>query len=322
MAKRLNVAINFPGIPAALLQSFVSKQVKISEFNNRATPEEIDRLNPDIVIAYNPPEKLLAQDQCKWLLLPAAGVDHLDFEMLQKYQIKTINSHANATAVAEHAFALLLSVAKRLPKYDHEVRSLDQWPPTSHLNESNINLSGKTLGIAGYGAIGRHIDTLATAFGMEIVIIKQTAEYRNEYTLEEFTDIASNLDVLILALPLTTDTRGYFSKEKLDLLPSHAIIVNVARAGLIDEKAVYDKLLDHTLFGAAFDVWENDPLGRTDDGVKPIDLVKVPNLVISPYRAWVNIDSYAATAEFLGQTIEEIRKGLEVSGILDYSKGY
>ncbi len=315
--------VNASWLPLDLIQQEAGNDWEILEITGKEKTDSLSEIrSPEVFIGFQPPSEGQLLDLVKWFLLPSAGVDHLDFEQFKQKGIKVVNCHANATAIAEHGFALLMDCFKQVSKFDRIVRNTKAWPQRRYFHDRNLNLQGKTLGIAGFGAIGQKLATFASAFGMECIIFRKHATESNHFTLDKFTTVANNLDALIIALPLTQETKGLFSKEKLEALPQHAAVVNIGRPQLLDEMALMDMLRKQQLRIAALDVWLNNPFGITKGGVPPEAFVDIQNLIISPYRAWINQDSFNAIALDIGRKLSLISSNKEVPDVVDLSKGY
>lgn len=143
-------------------------------------------------------------------------------------------------------------------------------------------LAGRRIGVVGYGPIGREVVRLASAFGMEPIVVRR-AEQGDEpcpvRPLADLLEVAADVDVLVVALPLTGETRGIVSRRLLDAMPSHALFVNVGRGELVDQAALTDALVTGTIAGAGLDVTDPEPLPADDP------LWSAPNLIITPHNS-------------------------------------
>lgn len=208
------------------------------------------------------------------------GTDNIDLAAAVRRGITVCNTPgANAIAVAEHAMALMLAVARKLPQIDRDMRQ-GEWP-----REMLGQLHGKTLAVLGTGAIGTHVATLARAFGMNVL---EWSARRN--SAAERDDFLKQADFVSLHVRLTPHTRGFIGARELALMKPHAILINTGRGALVDRDALYAALGAQRIAGAGLDVFHKEPL-RPDD-----PLFKLPNTVLSPHNA--------------GQTPEVRRDGL------------
>lgn len=320
----MNVAAcGIPWIPVNLIESFLKTKWKLIDYTSSKTSyEDVVKEEPIAVLSFSPPEEIRSAESIKWILSPGAGIDGLPISRIKEAGQKVINSHANAVAVAEQAWALLLSTSKQITKYDSQIRSMQKWPSPTQIRDVNNDLFDKTIGIVGYGAIGKVLETYAEIFGMEPVIFRKHPD-ETQYHISDLIEAASELDYLILACPLTEENRGMVSTKLLEALPSHAILVNIARGELVVEEDLFDALREGIIRGAGIDVWKNNPY-RPDsqEGTPPEELIEVPNLVISPHRAWVSKKSFANTAKQLAIELDLIANNKESSHLVDLNRGY
>jgi len=208
------------------------------------------------------------------------GTDNIDLESAARRGITVCNTPgANAIAVAEHAIALMLAVARKIPQIDRAMRE-GTWP-----REMLGQLHGKTLGIFGTGAIGTHAAKLARAFGM--TVLEWSA--RNN-SIAECDDILRAADFVSLHVRLLPWTRGFIGARELALMKPSAILINTGRGALVDRAALYDALAQQRIAGAGLDVFHDEPLRPGDP------ILSLANTVLSPHNA--------------GQTPEVRRDGL------------
>jgi len=210
------------------------------------------------------------------------GVDPLDVGRAGELGIPIVfTPYANVDSVAEHALALMLAVAHRLREMDIATRSGDFG---LKYRRPLTELIGKTLGILGFGRIGRRTAQLA-AGGLSMRVLVHTtgdqaavvaAGYQSAPSLE---DLLGRVDVLSLHLPLNASTRGLIGRRELALMKPGAILVNTARGALVDEPALAEALREERLGGAGLDVFSREPLPAEDP------LMSLPNVVLTPHAA-------------------------------------
>jgi len=208
------------------------------------------------------------------------GTDNVDLEAAGRRGITVCNTPGvNAFAVAEHALALMLATARKIPRIDREMRG-GAWP-----REMLGQLFGNTLGVFGTGKIGARVAELARAFGMDVRVWSargSTAGTRDE--------ILRAADFVSLHLRLAPETRGFLGRREFSFMKKTAILVNTGRGALVEREALLDALTQGKIAGAGLDVFHDEPL-------KPGDpILALPNVVLSPHNA--------------GQTPEVIRDGL------------
>jgi D-3-phosphoglycerate dehydrogenase len=205
------------------------------------------------------------------------GLDNIDLEAAKEKKIEVVNSpEASTISVAELVFGSLISLMRKIP-YAHKSMQEGKWERGRFTGNE---LYGKILGIVGFGRIGREIALRARAFGMEVQVYdpRITVEDAREYNskLVELDDLLKNADIVTLHVPLTDSTRGLIGREKLDQMKDSAILVNIARGGIVDEKALYNVLKEDRLKGAVLDVYECEP-------PKENPLCVLENVVLTPH---------------------------------------
>ena len=208
------------------------------------------------------------------------GTDNIDLAAAARHGITVCNTPgANAIAVAEHAIALMMSVARKIPQIDREMRT-GAWP-----REMLGQLHGKTLAVLGTGAIGSHVAMLARAFGMTV----ETWSARKDDAARRDA-LLSRADFVSLHVRLTDATCGFIGAREFALMKKDAILVNTGRGALVDRDALHVALASQRIAGAGLDVFHDEPLKAGDP------ILSFTNTVLSPHNA--------------GQTPEVRRDGL------------
>jgi len=216
----------------------------------------------------------------KMISIWGTGTDNIDLAAAARRGITVCNTPAvNAFAVAEHAIALMLAVARKIPQIDRELRG-GAWP-----REMLEQLYGKTLAVFGAGAIGARVAQLARGFGMEVLAWSARGD-----APAAKDDFLRRADTVTLHLRLVPGTRGFIGRREFSLMKPGAFLINTARGPLVDRDALLDALAARQIAGAGLDVFHDEPL-------KPGDpLLSLENTVLSPHNA--------------GQTPEVRRDGL------------
>ena len=237
-----------------------------------------------------------------------AGVDKVNLDAAKANNIAVCNTPgANAQAVADFTFALLLSVARKVSVLDRKAKE-GQWP-----RSNGTELYSKTIGVLGLGAIGKAVAKRASGFSMKILaydpfINKEYAE-ANGIIPADFEAIAKEADFLSLNLPLTDETRNLISADVMKNMRKGAIIVNTARGGLIDEAAAYEHLASGHLGGMGLDVFEEEPPQRTP-------LFDLDNVVITPHTSAHTAEATAAMADMSVQNLIDVLSGKDCPNVL------
>ncbi|MCK5344895.1 MAG: hypothetical protein KAR20_15900, partial [Candidatus Heimdallarchaeota archaeon] len=263
---------------------------------NNLSDSELQRYAPDIEVAvgYKFTKEFLDQAQkLRHIQIPWTGAETLDFELMKHYSNFTIsNSHSNSLAIAEHAVALFLSAAKKIVYRDSVMRKGD-WS-TRYNDVTSQWLSRKTLGVIGYGAIGSKVARMMKqGFNMQIYAIKkhpatdQTEEVDFIGTFDSLDYVLKKSDYLLIALPLTSETKGLIQERELALLKPNVVLVNIGRGDVINEQDLYDFIKKSELAAVGSDVWYNYPKDRKKPLVKQnFPFEELPYLVMSPHSAF------------------------------------
>lgn len=209
------------------------------------------------------------------------GLDNLDLRAINERGIVVCYPpEENAVSVAEHVFALLLSLARHIPAADRCVRE-GRWDRSRYIG---IELAGRTLGILGLGRIGFRVAVRARAFGMRVLaydphlVGQHPAVTETGTELTSLEDVLSRSDVITLHLPLTEETRHLINAERLAMMKPGALIINTSRGSTVDEAALSEALRSGQLGGAALDVREQEPPGESP-------LHDLPNVLLTPHIA-------------------------------------
>ncbi|AMR81795.1 hydroxyacid dehydrogenase [Cupriavidus nantongensis] len=190
---------------------------------------------------------------------------------------------ANAAAVAEHAWALILACAKSVPQLNARMRA-GYWDKSTH---KTIELNGRTLGIVGLGEIGRRVAVTGLVMGMRVIAFDPYAKAvpAGVTLVSELPQLYQAADVVSLHCPLTDENRGMLNRETLALFKPGAILVNTARGGLIDEPALAEAL-DGRLYAAGLDSFAVEPMAV------PHPFQNLPNVILSPHIGGVSDAAY------------------------------
>ena len=205
------------------------------------------------------------------------GVDNIDMDYCKEHGIKVSRTvGANSEAVADYAMALMLAVARKVPEIDRKCRKLNWGKITTR------DVSHATLGLFGLGAIGRHVAERAQGFGMKVIAYDPywPEEFAREHGIEraDAETIFKNADFISLHLPLMPDTEGFVGEKELSWMKKDAILINTARGGLVDEKALLKALKEGRIYGAGLDAFAQEP--PEDD-----DWFELDNVVLGSHCA-------------------------------------
>jgi len=238
----------------------------------------------------------------------ATGTDNVALDACRERGIVVSNIRGYARhAVPEHVFALILALRRNLLAYREDLRR-GLWQRAEHFclfTHPNRDLHGGRLGIVGRGDLGKAVAALGEAFGMRV----RFAEHKNASAIrpgyERFEEVLESSDVLTLHCPLTPETGGMIGAPELRRMPRHALLINTARGGLVDEAALAAALVEGIIAGAGFDVLSREP-PREGNPLLNLDL---PNFILTPHVAWGSDTAMKAMADQLVDNIEAFAAG-------------
>lgn len=244
----------------------------------------------------------------KLILLTATGMDNVDLEFCKQQGI-TVNNVTDycTNSVSQHVFSLILALSTQLLKYQKLTKNGD-WSRSGQFSSLDFpiqELSGKTLGLVGYGSLAKGVEKLALAFGMKIIISERagTTEIREgRLPLEELLPQA---DVISIHCPLTPETQHLFAEKEFHLMKKSAFLINTARGAVVDNVALAIALRDNVIAGAGIDVLEQEPPPLDH----PLLTDKLPNLILTPHIAWAAIE---ARQRVINKVAENLQNFLSV----------
>jgi phosphoglycerate dehydrogenase-like enzyme len=268
--------------------------------------------------------------------LDTSGVDHVRATSLwaTDVPIATLGGIA-PVPMAEYALMATLELAHRIPLVQR-YRDERTWPGDAERLErlTPRQLSGATMGIVGYGRIGREIARLADAFGMTVVGVRRGggaeptpdrfdtgrqlpgADRTEVVPITELDSVLRRSDVLVVVVPLTELTRGLIGAAQLDLLPPGALVVNIARGGIVDEAALLQRLRDGRIGGVAVDVFDDEPLPPDSPWWRE------PNVLMTPHVAGLAPQYHAQTLDLVVENLGRLADGRPILNEVDRAAGY
>ena len=235
-------------------------------------------------------------DELKIIARCGVGVDNIDIEYAKSKNIKVTNSpSANLTSVVELAVALIINAARKINLSDSHLKD-GKWDRKKFIG---MELSGKQLGIVGYGKAGRLLSEVMKSFGMSIAFYDPyVKEWDGPEKRVELDELLSTSDVISIHVIKTEETENLISKEKLDLLKESAILINTSRGGVLDEDYLIELLRLNKIFGAGLDVYSEEP-PKNIDNFQDINLITTPHIGASTNEAQLKAGL---------DTVENIRK--------------
>jgi D-3-phosphoglycerate dehydrogenase len=283
-------------------------EVKVYTTKPQSTEEIVRRIkDADIVInlrAYCkfPAEVLKTAEKLKMISVWGTGTDNIDLDAVKELGITVTTTPDTATeSVAEHALALMLAAARKIPQTDRQVKD-GKW-----IRGLTTQLYGKTVGVIGTGVIGSHFAKLAKGIGMNVIAwtFNPSDEKANNIGLKyvPLEQLLRESDVVSIHLRLSDQTEGLIGKNEIAKMKPTAFIINTARGRILDSEALVEALKEDKIAGGGLDVFKKEPIDP-DDPILDLD-----NIVLTPHSA--------------GQTPEVVDKGLNmaVENIADFLSG-
>jgi glycerate dehydrogenase len=257
-------------------------------------------------------EVIASCENLKLICIAATGVNNVDLVAAQKNNIKVCNVRAYATAsVTQHVFSLILYLNRKLSSYKKSAMN-GRWLQSEffcYFGEPISDLENKVLGIIGYGELGKAVEKIALSFGMDVLVAESYQEINHsdnkENVMRERVDIETLLtasDIVSLHCPLTKNNQHMIAAREFSMMKNSAVIINTARGGLIDERALLMALKSNQIAGAGLDVLEQEPPAKDNALINYAQ--NVENLVITPHIAWASLQ---ARQNLVNQITENIR---------------
>ena len=248
----------------------------------------------------------------KYVGLFATGYDNVDIREAARRGIVVCNAPGYSTdSVAQHTFSLLLNLASNTVAYNASVHSGD-WMRSSvftNLKYPITEISGKKLGIVGYGAIGRAVAELGRAFGMLPLIHTRTVPAACPYPVVSFDTLLAESDFITLHCPLNDQTRHLIDAAAISKMKKTAYLINTSRGGVIEEEALAEALHAGRLAGAGIDVLAEEPM-RHDH-----PYFSAPNCIITPHIAWASTEARRRLIKLVCENLDAFLRGSPVNNV-------
>jgi glycerate dehydrogenase len=280
-----------------------------TEYESTWTPDEIvSRLKDATIAIINKVpmrENVLAQlPNLKLIAVAATGTDVVDKAYCKKAGITVVNIRNYAfNTVPEHVLALMFALRRNLLAYVADVHN-GRWGEVDQFcffDHPIHDVAGSTLGVIGYGAIGKSVAKRAEALGMKILPF----DVFPQPGLVDLETIYREADVITLHTPLTPETKNMIGAKELKMMKPTTILINTARGGLVDEDALAQALKDGTIGGAGFDVLTKEPPKEGNVLLDPT----LPNFILTPHVAWASVEAMQILADQLIDNIEAFVAG-------------
>lgn len=244
----------------------------------------------------------------KMIAVAATGTDNVDVAAAREHGIAVANVRGYALdTVPEHTFMLMLALRRNLLAYRADIEA-GEWERSERfclLGHPIADLAGSTLGIVGYGALGKSVARIGRAFGMQVLVSTRSAVDDGDVRQVDLPRLLREADVVSLHAPLTEATRHMIGAAQLAQMKRSAILINTARGGLVDEAALAAALNDGTIAGAGFDVLGKEPPAPGN----PLLALRLPNFILTPHCAWGSAQAMQRLADILVDNIDAFAAG-------------
>jgi phosphoglycerate dehydrogenase-like enzyme len=320
----------------------VSPQLAVVQ---RSVPEGRDGIDvgelfdgdEEILYGFMPPRDLSRAPQLKWVQLHTAGINHLlnvNHPILQSQIEITTLSGVHAVPIGEFAIALMLALARQVPLLTR-LQTEREWRKDKWKLFLGAELYDQTLGVIGYGSIGRHVARIAkNGFGMRVLAMSRGDEKRDRgwhapgvgdpdgvlpdawFTPAQLLDLLAQSDFVLISAPLTESTRNLIGEKELRAMKSTAFIVNIARGGIVDEPALIRALKENWIAGAGLDVFEQEPLPPDSE------LWNLARVIISPHVSSATPYYDDRATDLFCENLRRYLRGEELLNLVDTKRGY
>jgi phosphoglycerate dehydrogenase-like enzyme len=300
--------------------------------------EEVEQaLEDSVEVLYTVylPANLSRASRLQWVQMHAAGVDHvLDHPIMKNDMLLTTASGIHATPIAEYVFASILAFNRRVPRMLH-YQSRREWPQGRWNLFASPELRGSTLGIVGYGSIGREVGRIARCFGMRVVATKRSVSQMRDvgyavqglgdregvlldeaFPPDRLSEMLGLCDYVVVAVPLTPETRKLIGEAELRAMKPSAYLVNISRGGTVDEGVLLRALQEGWIAGAGLDVFEEEPLSPDSP------LYDLEHVILSPHVAGFTLCYDERASDLFAENLRRYLAGEPLLNLVDKAKGY
>lgn len=251
-------------------------------------------------------ETLQHLPRLKLICVAATGYNNVNIKAAKENGVAVCNVTGYATSsVTQHVFTLILSLVRSLPDYLQDVQ-MHQWQQSRQfclLGHPIIDLADKTLGIIGYGELGRAVAKVGEAFGMKVLIAESLTGKKSPGRVP-LDILLQTADVVSLHCPLSEESRNLINQKTLRLMKKSAFLINAARGGIVNEDDLWQALIHKEIAGAAVDVLSQEPPVKNKLIDKPL-----PNLIVTPHIAWASQNSRQKLIDEVGLNIQSFLDG-------------
>ncbi|MGX1024811.1 2-hydroxyacid dehydrogenase [Psychroflexus sp. MBR-150] len=278
-------------------------------------------LKSEIIIAWNPTRELEKFDKnlfrnFRFIQLLSAGYDHLEFDMFPTTCLIAANQGAYAPAMAEHTVAMILALSKKLRLYHNRMAE----GKFEQLKSITRQIKGATLGIIGFGSIGKEVTKLMRGFDVKVMALNTSGKTTEDVdfigTLNDLDNLLIHSDFVVISIPLSDETEGLIGKKELELMKNDAILINVARGPIVKEKDLYEHLKNHPDFSAGIDAWWIEPFKFGHFKIN-YPFFELPNLLGSPHNSAIVENILIEGARKAAENAKKFLNNKEIKGVVE-----
>lgn len=270
---------------------------KYDEIAERVKDSEIILCNKCIMNK----ETLKNAGNVKYIGLFATGYNNVDIEYTNERNITVCNAGSYSTnAVAQHVFALILEHYNKVGEYNKFVKDggwihSEKFSPFKPMKE----MDGRTLGIVGYGSIGKKVAKIAQAFDMKVLAYNRSPKKDESVRFVEMDELLEKSDIVSIHCPLNSDSEKMCNKEFLEKMKDGALFINTSRGGVVDEQALIDAVKFKKISGAGLDVVAVEPMEKHEE------ILDIDNIIITPHSAWAPVETRTRLVEIVKNNIKK-----------------
>lgn len=264
-------------------------------------------------------EKLNDANKLKYIFAYKTGVDDFPLEELEKRNITLVNSHADASIIAEYAFGLSIALVNRINEFDYNLRKGIWYDKHDLYWKSFFDMK---VGLFGYGHIGKEIHKLLIQNNIETYTIDRGHTYQNIKLVSSLEELVDTVDIIITSVPKTNDTNNVFNASIFDKMYKK-YIVNVGRSNSINQNDLYNYLKENKIGGAAIDTWDEKPKDKNTllmPSYLPFETLD--NIILSPHAAMRVATGHQRYVEDITNNVLNHLLGKEIKNIVSLKKGY
>ena len=312
-------------LPRPLIDD-LAKRFPGVRFESPRTRAEAEALLPEADVVYGwvvRPHNFAAAKRLRWIHVSAAGVTPLLFPALVGSDVVLTNGRGlHAVSMAEHALGVMLAFARKL-HLARDLQNARRWDQSGLWQDPPpfVELTGATLGLVGFGAVGVAVAERAAALGLYVIAVRRhpaddPAPAHAQWPVERLPELLARSDWLVLAPALTPETEGLIGRRELAHMKQGAVLVNLGRGALVDEEAMLDALEEGRLAGAALDVFRDEPLPAASP------LWRMPQVILTPHISGLGPRYWERAVEQFARNLHAFMAGATLENVVDKRAGY